>query len=247
MRLFAEERKGRTEQLLLTAPVTITGMVLGKYLAALTLFVSTVLVSCVNFIPIYLIADTERAGDSTAFTHIGPNTAQLVGSLVAVLLLGAAFIAIGMLVSSLTENQLSAAVITIGVLAVMVLLNMLNSIKDCTLSVRGNCEAEVDQVVLEFPIMADYTILNVNGITITATHGHTYNQKKPLPFCNEILLCGHTHVPACEVFDNFTYLNPGSVSMPKNDTKHSYMILEDRTFVWKDLMTSKKYAECTVK
>ena len=108
-------------------------------------------------------------------------------------------------------------------------VEMLNSIKDCTLSVRG------------------YTILNVNGITITATHGHTYNQKKPLPFCNEILLCGHTHVPACEVFDNFTYLNPGSVSMPKNDTKHSYMILEDRTFVWKDLMTSKKYAECTVK
>jgi putative phosphoesterase len=126
-------------------------------------------------------------------------------------------------------------------------VEMLNSIKDCTLSVRGNCEAEVDQVVLEFPIMADYTILNVNGITITATHGHTYNQKKPLPFCNEILLCGHTHVPACEVFDNFTYLNPGSVSMPKNDTKLSYMILEDRTFVWKDLMTSKKYAECTVK
>lgn len=126
-------------------------------------------------------------------------------------------------------------------------VEMLNSIKDCTLSVRGNCEAEVDQVVLEFPIMADYTILNVNGITITATHGHTYNQKKPLPFCNEILLCGHTHVPACEVFDNFTYLNPGSVSMPKNDTKHSYMILEDRTFVWKDLITSKKYAECTVK
>jgi putative phosphoesterase len=126
-------------------------------------------------------------------------------------------------------------------------VEMLNSIKDCTLSVRGNCEAEVDQVVLEFPIMADYTILNVNGITITATHGHTYNQKKPLPFCNEILLCGHTHVPACEIFENFTYLNPGSVSMPKNDTKHSYMILEDRTFVWKDLMTGKKYAECTVK
>ena len=144
MRLFAEERKGRTEQLLLTAPVTITGMVLGKYLAALTLFVSTVLVSCVNFIPIYLIADTERAGDSTAFTHIGPNTAQLVGSLVAVLLLGAAFIAIGMLVSSLTENQLSAAVITIGVLAVMVLLNMLNSIKD----------SDGQQIISSYPIRA---------------------------------------------------------------------------------------------
>ena len=69
-------------------------------------------------------------------------------------------------------------------------IEMLNSVKDCALSVRGNCEAEVDQVVLQFPIMADYTILNVNDITICATHGHTYNQKKPLPFCNEILLCG---------------------------------------------------------
>lgn len=130
MRLFAEERKARTEQLLLTAPVTITGMVLGKYLAALTLFASTVLVSCVNFIPIYLIANMERAGASSAFTHIGPVTAQLVGSMVALLLLGAAFIAIGTLISSLTENQLSAAVVTIGVLAAMVLLNMVNNITD---------------------------------------------------------------------------------------------------------------------
>ncbi len=130
MRLFAEERKLRTEQLLLTAPVSITSMVLGKYFAALTLFVSTVLISCINFLPIFLIARTERAGDTSAFTHIGPVTAQLFGSLIAILLLGAAFIAIGTLVSSLTENQLSAAVITIGVLAAMVLLNMVNNLTD---------------------------------------------------------------------------------------------------------------------
>ncbi len=130
MRLFAEERKLRTEQLLLTAPVTITGMVLGKYFAALTMFVGTVLVSCVNFIPIYIIAAAERAGETSTMTHIGPVTAQLVGSLVAIILLGAAFIAIGTFISSLTENQLSAAVITIGVLCAMVLLNMVNNIKD---------------------------------------------------------------------------------------------------------------------
>lgn len=130
MRSFAEERKARTEQLLLTAPVTITGMVLGKYLAALTLFASTVLVSCVNFIPIYAIANVERAGESATLSHIGPVTAQLVGSLIALLLLGAAFIAIGTFISSLTENQLSAAVVTIGVLAAMVLLNMVNGITD---------------------------------------------------------------------------------------------------------------------
>ena len=130
MRLFAEERKLRTEQLLLTAPVSITGMVLGKYLAALTLFVSTVLVSCINFLPIYLIARTERAGQSASMTHIGPVTAEVVGSLIALILLGAAFIAIGMLISSLTENQLSAAVLTIGVLCVMVVLNLVNNITD---------------------------------------------------------------------------------------------------------------------
>lgn len=130
MRLFAEERKLRTEQLLLTAPVTITGMVMGKYLAALTLFGGTMLLSCVNFIPIYLIAATERAGATSSFAQIGPNTAQLIGSLFALLLLGAAFIAVGTLISSLTENQLSAAVITVAALAVLVLINLLNDIKD---------------------------------------------------------------------------------------------------------------------
>lgn len=130
MRLFAEERKLRTEQLLLTAPVTITGMVLGKYFAALTMYVSSLLLSCVNFLPIYLIAAEERAGATSATSHIGPVTAQIVGSLVALILLGAAFIAIGTLISSLTENQLSAAVITIGVITAMVLLNFLNNITD---------------------------------------------------------------------------------------------------------------------
>ena len=130
MRLFAEERKLRTEQLLLTAPVTITGMVLGKYLAALTIFVSGVLLSCINFIPLYVIADAERAGTEYSLTHIGPVTGQIVGSLLALILLGAALIAIGTFISALTENQLSAAVITIGVIAVMVLLNVFNMLTD---------------------------------------------------------------------------------------------------------------------
>ena len=130
MRLFAEERKLRTEQLLLTAPVTITGMVLGKYLAALTLFAGGVLISCVNFIPLYLIGAAERAGEDFSLTPIGPVTGQILGSLLAVLLLGAALIAIGTFISALTENQLSAAIITIGVIAVMVLLNVLNLMTD---------------------------------------------------------------------------------------------------------------------
>lgn len=131
MRLFAEERKLRTEQLLLTAPVTITGMVMGKYLAALTLYVGGILISCINFIPLYVIGAAERAGESDmALTHIGPVTGEIVGSVIAVILLGAALIAVGTLISALTENQLSAAVITVGVIAVMVLLNIFNLLTD---------------------------------------------------------------------------------------------------------------------
>ncbi|MBQ8432954.1 MAG: ABC transporter permease [Clostridia bacterium] len=130
MRLFAEERKLRTEQLLLTAPVTITGMVLGKYFAALTIFVSGILLSCINFIPLYVISAAERAGEDSALNHIGPVTGEIVGSVIAVILLGAALIAVGTLISALTENQLSAAVVTIGVIAAMVLLNFVNVLTD---------------------------------------------------------------------------------------------------------------------
>lgn len=130
MRLFAEERKMRTEQLLLTAPVSLTGMVLGKYFAALTMFVGGVLVSCINFIPLYVIASQERDGAEFSSVHIGPVTGQIVGCLIAVILMGAALIAIGTFISAMTENQLSAAVITIGVIASMVLLNYLNLLTD---------------------------------------------------------------------------------------------------------------------
>jgi len=130
MRLFAEERKMRTEQLLLTAPVTITGMVLGKYFAALTMYATGVLLSCINFLPLYIIGAAERAGDPYSTLHIGPVTSEIVGSLFALLLLGAALIAVGTLISALTENQLSAAVITIGVIAVMMLLDVFNLLTD---------------------------------------------------------------------------------------------------------------------
>ena len=129
MRSFAEERKMRTEQMLLTAPVSITGMVLGKYLAALTMFVGTVLISCINFIPLYIIAGEEKAAVSaTANPIIGPSTSVIVGSLIGIILLGAAFIAIGVFISSLTENQLSAAISTIGVIVFMVIIGLVNKI-----------------------------------------------------------------------------------------------------------------------
>ena len=130
MRLFAEERKLRTEQLLMTAPISITSMVMGKFLAALTLFASSLLISCVNFIPIYAFASVERGSESYNTTHIGPVTGQVVGCLIGILLIGAAFIAIGTFISALTENQLAAAVITISVILGMVLLSFVNTLID---------------------------------------------------------------------------------------------------------------------
>ncbi|MBE6597335.1 MAG: ABC transporter permease [Ruminococcaceae bacterium] len=130
MKLFAEEKKLRTEQLLLTAPVTIWGMVLGKFFAAATIFVSSVLISCINFFPLYSIASDERASLEYSVVHIGPSTATIVGCTIGIVLVGFAFIAIGMFVSSLTENQLAAAVISISIIVVMLLLNVLNNYID---------------------------------------------------------------------------------------------------------------------
>ena len=128
MRTFSEERKMRTEQMLMTAPISITGMVMGKYLAAMTIYGGSLLISCINLIPLYLIGKEESALDPDGLTVKGPVTPEIIGSLLGVLLVGAVFIAIGILISSMTENQLSAAVVTIAVLAVMLILNILNNV-----------------------------------------------------------------------------------------------------------------------
>lgn len=128
MRTFSEERKMRTEQMLMTAPISITGMVMGKYLAAMTIYGGSLLISCINLIPLYIIGKEESALDPDGLTIKGPVTPEIIGSLLGVLLVGAVFIAIGILISSMTENQLSAAVVTIAVLAVMLILNILNNV-----------------------------------------------------------------------------------------------------------------------
>lgn len=127
MKLFAEEKKLRTEQLLLTAPVSIWGMVLGKFLAAFTLFFGSMLASCINFFPLYSYAAAERGETSI---HVGPSTPAIIGCMIGIVLIGAAFIALGMFISSLTENQLAAAVITVAIIAVMILLSLVNSYID---------------------------------------------------------------------------------------------------------------------
>lgn len=113
---------------------------------------------------------------------------------------------------------------------------MLNARKEEILCVRGNCDTEVDQMVLEFPIMAEYCILYVKGRMIFATHGHVFHEKNlPMLKKGDILLHGHTHVPVLREHKDYVYLNPGSVSIPKENSWHGYLLLEDDRFVWKDL------------
>ena len=117
---------------------------------------------------------------------------------------------------------------------------MLNGLKNKLCCVRGNCEAEVDQMVLDLPVMADYCILPAGEKLIYATHGHIYNGKNPPPLAEgDILLHGHTHVP--EFGQRNVCLNPGSLSIPKENSPHSYMILENGVFYWKDVETGEIY------
>lgn len=105
---------------------------------------------------------------------------------------------------------------------------MLNPLKEKILCVRGNCDSEVDQMVLEFPMLADYAVFYAGGRMIYATHGHTHNVDQCPPLsAGDILLHGHTHVPAWQEFGNGNlYCNPGSVSIPKENTPNGYILLE---------------------
>ena len=124
---------------------------------------------------------------------------------------------------------------------------MLNEMKEEILCVRGNCDTEVDQMVLEFPILADYCILYAGNRMIFATHGHQHNTANP-PMLKQgdVLLHGHTHVPVLEEFDGKYYINPGSVSIPKENSMPSYMVLEDGVFTWKNVETGETYKEAAL-
>ena len=116
-------------------------------------------------------------------------------------------------------------------------IDLFNKNKDKFICVRGNCDTEVDQMVLNFPILADYAYLELDGLSIFATHGHHHNTDTPPALRKgEILLHGHTHVLCCKEFgDENYYINPGSVALPKENNPRTYMIYENRTFTVKDL------------
>ena len=112
---------------------------------------------------------------------------------------------------------------------------MLNERKTEIYAVRGNCEAEVDQMVLNFPVLADYCVLELEGRTFYATHGHVYNEENLPPIKEgDILIHGHTHVLRADKKEGYTILNPGSVSIPKEGNPPTYAIYEDGRFTIKD-------------
>lgn len=106
---------------------------------------------------------------------------------------------------------------------------MLNPLADKLICVRGNCEAEVDQMVLNFPVMSESAIICDHGKTLFATHGHIHNPDKLPPLADgTIFLYGHTHIPDDQTKQqgekSIRCINPGSVSIPKNGSAHRCLI-----------------------
>ena len=122
-------------------------------------------------------------------------------------------------------------------------IEVLNGLGNEVLCVRGNCEAEVDQMVLKFPVLADYALIDAGDVRIFATHGHKYNMQALPPLrAGEVLLHGHTHVTAFETFgDGNVYVNPGSAALPKENTLKGYIIYQDRTFSFRRLDNGEEY------
>lgn len=114
--------------------------------------------------------------------------------------------------------------------------NVLNQYKDKIIAVRGNCDSEVDQMLIEYPMMADYSIILHNNKRLFLTHGHLYNESNlPNLSENDVLVHGHTHVPVAKKHNKIYILNPGSVTLPKEDNPNSYAILQNDLFQIKDL------------
>ena len=113
-------------------------------------------------------------------------------------------------------------------------IQMLNKEKNRIYNVRGNCDAEVDQMVLEFPVLADYGFMEIDGKTFHMSHGHIYNENNLPPLKpGDIFMHGHTHVLRAEKVGDITILNPGSVSIPKEGNPPTYAILENSRFTIK--------------
>ena len=124
---------------------------------------------------------------------------------------------------------------------------LLNAAREKLLCVRGNCDAEVDQMVLEFPILSDSMLLYLQERAVFVTHGHIFNLQQLPPLCQgDILLHGHTHVQAMREEKGILYLNPGSVSLPKEGNCRSYMLYEDGCFTIYNLETREQVSSVRI-
>ena len=129
-----------------------------------------------------------------------------------------------------------------------IVAELLNGVADKILAVRGNCDAEVDQMMLDFPCMADYAHLFIEGTPVFATHGHRFNNDHLPPIVNKdtILLHGHTHVPVDERHDTHRTMNPGSTTLPKKQSPRSYMLIDGHNIYWKHLEDGEVYMQDTL-
>ncbi|MBE6569081.1 MAG: phosphodiesterase [Ruminococcaceae bacterium] len=124
-------------------------------------------------------------------------------------------------------------------------IEMLNPLADRIIAVRGNCESEVDQMVLQFPVTPDYGVIAVDGLKMYLSHGH---REAPKMTAGSVYLTGHTHVPLKEDWENgCIHLNPGSVSIPKEDSPHSYLLYENGIFTWHRVRNNKEYMQYVIR
>ena len=110
---------------------------------------------------------------------------------------------------------------------------LLSGVKDKIICVRGNCDSEVDQMVLPFPVLSDYAAIFADGVNIYLSHGH--KDTPPLSPA-DVYITGHTHMPLCTREEGFLHLNPGSVSLPKDEKQtRGYILFDSGTFTFKTL------------
>lgn len=119
----------------------------------------------------------------------------------------------------------------------------LNALTPPPIAIRGNCDGEVDQMVLSFPMLEDFAVLFADGYSLFLTHGHHLEEAKAHLHEGDVLLYGHTHVPDFTRTDGVTLVNPGSVSIPKNNSPHSYLVFDGGALGWKDVETGETWRE----
>ena len=110
---------------------------------------------------------------------------------------------------------------------------ILNKYKDNIICTRGNCDAEVDEMISEFKF-EEYIQININGLDFFFSHGHIYNIDK-IPPIGDIIVYGHFHTGYIKEKDGLVFVNPGSISLPKNNTAHSYLIIDNNELILKDI------------